>query len=482
MAIDWKKKKCSPKEFMSAVTDPEVKSYEDLAIRLGYTTKKNVNKSNFKLMAEDLGVDIDKYISDKRKVTPKSNFKRKLENKEIFAKNSPVSTRIVKYRIMSDSLLEYACTHCGITEWCGHKISLHLDHVNGDNKDNRLENLQFLCYNCHSQTETYGNKSTRSNKRVCKNSDCNNTLNKRNKSGICSTCLYSKTYKNIIVDEEVWRKLNMNKKQFTDEWNSSTTIKEAVDKIHSHGNRAKREYIKSVAFSLGLPRDHMNQYSVSSGKRTKEEVLRCLCKDTIIYDNTKKSLIDYGILENKCQYCGIGTRHNDKPLVLQLDHINGDRTDNRLENLRMLCPNCHSLTDTYSRSGIGKGTFGDAVKIGKISGRVKPIKSKVTSSRNSGGITKKYPCTENGCTNQTTKVNGRCLSCYKKDHSKNIPSKQDLIQCLFDNKFNFTKTGCHFNVTDNSVRKWCKKYDLPTYKRDLIKYIEDNLSIDMEEH
>lgn len=53
-----------------------------------------------------------------------------------------------------------------------------------------------------------------------------------------------------------------------------------------------------------------------------------------------------GILENKCSVCGIIEWHN-KPIVMQLDHINGISSDHRLKNLRMICPNCHSQTDTY---------------------------------------------------------------------------------------------------------------------------------------
>jgi 5-methylcytosine-specific restriction endonuclease McrA len=60
----------------------------------------------------------------------------------------------------------------------------------------------------------------------------------------------------------------------------------------------------------------------------------------------KKRLLKAELLANRCGQCGL-TDWLDKPLSLELHHINGDGQDNRLENLALLCPNCHSQTDSW---------------------------------------------------------------------------------------------------------------------------------------
>ena len=84
-----------------------------------------------------------------------------------------------------------------------------------------------------------------------------------------------------------------------------------------------------------------------TGKQPYEKIL--VENSTYVTTSSLKDrLIKDGILKYKCVKCGNEGKHMDEPLSLHLDHINGIRNDHRLENLRILCPNCHSQTKTYS--------------------------------------------------------------------------------------------------------------------------------------
>lgn len=95
--------------------------------------------------------------------------------KELLIEDSSHNRTHLKKRLLSLGILKNICYKCGVPPiWCGEKLSIQLDHINGISNDNRLENLQMLCPNCHSQTSNYAGKSLRKNR--IKKCDCGKTI------------------------------------------------------------------------------------------------------------------------------------------------------------------------------------------------------------------------------------------------------------------------------------------------------------------
>ncbi len=233
--------------------------------------------------------------------------------------------------------------------------------------------------------------------------------------------------------------------------------------LHILGKKGTNEYYKQIRKILEenkIDTSHFNEYEPykPEGIKDKIPIEKYLIKgSTITISKLRERLLKEGIKEHKCENpeCGLTEWHN-MPIPLQLHHINGDRTDNRLENLQLLCPNCHALTDNYC----GKKLKEEKNKC-KICGKE---------------ISKKAEyCTD--CYHSLIQTKG--AKEYKKyHHSEKRPNnKEELIEA-FKECGSFSGVGRKYGVSDKGVIKWFSYYELPTSSlkmRDFVRnyYNED---------
>jgi Zn finger protein HypA/HybF involved in hydrogenase expression len=131
----------------------------DVLKKINSEKTKQVYANNTRLPAANFYKTLPQETKDKMNWAKGKTF---TPNEQVFCQDSVYSNEMVKMRIVKDNLLEYKCVKCSTDYWQGETIVLDLDHINGNNRDNRLENLRYLCPNCHSQTDTYKgrNKNT----------------------------------------------------------------------------------------------------------------------------------------------------------------------------------------------------------------------------------------------------------------------------------------------------------------------------------
>lgn len=134
----------------------------EVLFKLGYTVKGNSwGYSQVKRRMDDLNLDYS--IFKGKSAVVKTNKLNNVRKEDILKENCKHQRIVLRRYVIKNNLIPYKCAICGCTEWQGKTLSLELDHINGVNNDNRLENLRFLCPNCHSQTSTYGSRNQQLN-------------------------------------------------------------------------------------------------------------------------------------------------------------------------------------------------------------------------------------------------------------------------------------------------------------------------------
>lgn len=196
--------------------------------------------------------------------------------------------------------------------------------------------------------------------------------------------------------------------------NNSNTLKSLLDENnidYSHFTGRARVYNNT---STSISEYLSNRVKITSGK-------------------LRIKLLAEGLKENKCEICGI-TKWLGNPIVCQLHHIDGNNQNNNLENLQILCPNCHSQTENYCGSANVNKT--------------------------------KYYCKD--CGKEINKGSVYCTICSHK-HTRKVkdrPSKEKLLQDFKELK-SFVKIGAKYGVSDNAIRKWFIQVGLPSKSKEL---------------
>lgn len=169
-----------------------------------------------------------------------------------------------------------------------------------------------------------------------------------------------------------------------------------------------------------------------------------LCSGSVIKSHTLKlKLFKDGIKAKQCEICGV-SQWQGVELPLELHHKDGDHYNNELNNLMILCPNCHSIQEGNSGASAGKY----AVKKDEVEQR------------------------KNFCIDCQTEISlraTRCKSCASKEKQKekviSHPSRDELKKLI--RTTSFCQIGRLYGVSDNAVRKWCDGYKLPRKVSDI---------------
>ena len=198
------------------------------------------------------------------------------------------------------------------------------------------------------------------------------------------------------------------------------------------------EILKHRLDIFNIDYSHFHTEKISPIKRNENNVF--IENSTASQATLRRWYVKGEYTKYECSICGQKPEWQGKPLTLILDHINGCNTDHRLENLRWVCPNCNQQLDTTG------------FKLMRTKDLQKPESN---------------CCID--CGAEISKNATRCIECEQKRRAQNITITREELKSLIRTK-PFTVIASEFNVSDNAIRKWCDKFNLPRKKTDIIKY------------
>lgn len=253
---------------------------------------------------------------------------------------------------------------------------------------------------------------------------------------------------------------------------SSNSLIEVCRKANIVPTTGNYNTLKKVISDNNVDISHFKR--ICGGNTNKKNTSEYLVKGiTVSSFKLKNRLLAEGIKEHKCENpeCGL-TEWHGKPIPLELHHINGDNTDNRIENLQLLCPNCHTFTDNYG----GKNQRLNKTKKEqekKVKGLSENEKKEIIECSYDYDSIKKIAIKTNHSERTIKKVldeNGIKIN-KNNDIKKENDNKILLIIDSLKRTKSFSKTGEEFGVSDNAIRRLLGRRNYPIRIKELLLYI-----------
>lgn len=155
--------------------------YSDVLRELGVSVRGR-NSDTLKKKIEEYNLDISHFTF----VSKNKGISQKTPVEQYLVKGSNIKTYKLKLKLLNSGLKENKCEICGCVEWNGKPIICQLHHIDGDETNNELSNLQMLCPNCHSQTENYCGQANKKEKEKHYCSQCGRQI--KTNAKLCPIC------------------------------------------------------------------------------------------------------------------------------------------------------------------------------------------------------------------------------------------------------------------------------------------------------